>query len=326
MKTMIKYTALILILFGLLLISLMAGERFIMPADLLAVFFGDADSLTYGIVLNLRLPRIGAALLAGAALSVSGAVFQSVLKNPLADPYIVGVSGGAALGASVGIIFSSAGIAPELLAFLGCLAAVSFVEMLSRRYAYGSAALILTGISISFVLSAAVMLLFCFARSDEVHRALMWLMGDLSIARYASLPYGVVICVLLFGIILFHHRHCDIISFGSEFSQSSGVTRGNVRTLFWAAAMLAAVSVSIVGVIGFVGLIVPHVMRYIFGPNHIRLLPLSMITGGIFLVCCDALGRSTVSPYEVPVGVITSFCGGIFFLVYMLSGKGREVI
>lgn len=326
MPVFFKYAALIALLTICLLVSLMTGEYFVSPSELLNVFTGNADDLISGIIMNLRLPRIGAAFLAGSALAVSGTVFQSVLKNPLADPYIVGVSGGAALGAAIGIVFTPNGLAPGLLAFAGGLAAVSFVEIFSRRYAYGSAALILTGISVSFVVSSAVMLLFCFAKSEDVHRALMWLMGDLSIARYDFLPYGFIVCLILFFIIIFHHRHCDIISLGSDFSRSSGVTVRNVRLLFWAASLLAAVSVAIVGVIGFVGLIVPHILRYIFGSGHLRLLPLSIVTGGMFLVCCDALGRSVISPYEIPVGVITGFCGGMFFLVYMLSGRGREVL
>ncbi|MCL1910657.1 MAG: iron ABC transporter permease [Leptospirales bacterium] len=323
MKSAGKYISLFLFLGLLTLVSLMAGGRFIPLTELLPVFFGQPDSLTESIVLNLRLPRIGAAFIAGAALSVSGAVFQSVLRNPLADPYILGVSGGAALGAAAGIIILPFGVAPEILAFAGSIMSVFFIEMFSRRYGYGSPSLILSGISMSFVISSAVMLLFCFAKPDEVHKALMWLMGDLSIARYSLLGRAFAACLFLILIIFLNHKSCDIISFGKDFSLSTGVSENRVRFLFIAASLLAAVSVLLAGVIGFAGLIVPHLFRYIFGANHVRLIPLSAVGGGVFLMLCDALGRSLVSPYEIPAGVITCFFGGIFFLAYMFALRRR---
>ena len=323
MKKACKYILLFLLLVLFVFISLMAGEHFISPGELLSVFFGQADSLTESIVLNLRLPRIGTAFIAGAALSVSGAVFQSVLKNPLADPYILGISGGAALGTAAGLILLPFGLAPEILAFAGSLLSVLFVEMFSRRYGYGSPSLILAGISMSFVVSSAVMLLFCLARADEVHKALMWLMGDLSIARYSILGRGSAACLFFVLIIFLNHKSCDIISFGRDFSLSTGVSENRVRFLFITASLLAAVSVLLAGIIGFVGLIVPHLFRYAFGAKHISLIPLSAIGGGIFLILCDTLGRSLVSPYEIPAGVITCFFGGIFFLAYLFAYRRR---
>ncbi|MCL2025807.1 MAG: iron ABC transporter permease [Leptospirales bacterium] len=317
MKSVVKYILLFLFLSSLVFVSLMAGERFIPPTELLSVFFGQPDSLTKNIILNLRLPRIEAAFIAGAALSVSGVVFQSALRNSLADPYILGISGGAALGMVVGVIFLPFAAAPEILAFAGSITSVFFVEMFSRRYGYGSPSLILAGVSMSFVVSSAVMLLFCFARADEVHRALMWLMGDLSIARYSILGRTFAACLFLIAVIFLNHKSCDIISFGKDFSLSTGVSENKVRFLFITASLLTAVSVLLAGVIAFVGLIVPHLFRYVFGANHIRLIPFSAVGGGIFLMLCDAFGRSLVSPYEIPAGVITCFLGGIFFLVYM---------
>ena len=323
MKRVAKYILLFLLLGLFTFVSLAAGERFISPVELLSVFFGQPDSLTESIVLNLRLPRIGAAFISGAALSVSGVVFQSALRNPLADPYILGISGGAALGTVAGVIFLPFGVAPEILAFAGSIASVFFVEMFSRRYGYGSPSLILAGISMSFVVSSAVMLLFCFAKADEVHKALMWLMGDFSIARYSFLGRGFAACFFLISVIFLNHKSCDIISFGKDFSLSTGVSQNKVRFLFITASLLAAVSVLLAGVIGFVGLIVPHLFRYVFGANHIRLIPFSAMGGGIFLMLCDALGRSFVSPYEIPAGIITCFFGGIFFLVYMFTLRRR---
>ena len=319
MKNAGKYILLFLLLGALTFVLLMTGERFIPLTEFLQVFFGQPDPLTKSIVLNIRLPRIEAAFISGAALSVSGVVFQSVLRNPLADPYILGISGGAALGTAVGIIVLPFGVAPEILAFAGSVVSVFFVEIFSRRYGYGSSSLILAGISMSFVISSAVMLLFCFAKPEEVHKALMWLMGDLSIARYSFLGRAFAVCFFLILLIFLNHKSCDIISFGKDFLLSTGVSENRVRFLFITASLLAAISVLLAGVIGFAGLIVPHLFRYIFGANHVRPIPLSAVGGGIFLMLCDGLGRSFVSPYEIPAGIITCFFGGIFFLAYMFA-------
>lgn len=312
-----KYAALLFLSVAAIFICLLSGEQFISPAEL---FAGENQTLQ-SILWNLRIPRICVALVSGGALAVSGTVFQAVLKNPLADPYTAGISGGASLGAAIGIILQPNGAGIMLFAFCGSLLAVTAVEALSRKFVYGSMSLILSGIAISFIMSSAVMLLFSFAMSEEIHRVMLWMMGDLSIARSSFLPTGAVICSILFVFIMLHHRHCDLISFGSEFSKASGMSVGSMRLLFWAASMLTAVSVSLTGIISFVGLIVPHALRYVVGSLHIRLLPLAALCGGIFLMCCDAIGRTAASPYEVPAGVITGFCGGIFFLVYMLTGK-----
>lgn len=322
MKKSLVFISLIAAGLLLVLISVMLGTSVLAPADVWAAFAGSGDSVMREVILSLRLPRIAVSLTAGAALSMSGCAFQAILRNPLADPYIIGVSGGAALGATLGIVFSIGGAGISLLAFAGSIAVISAVGLLARRYSYASTSLILAGVSVSFVLNAVIMLIFSFARSTEIHRAMMWLMGDLSMARYGLLLPASLLVFVLFIFLLFNHRQCDIISIGEDFSFSQGISSGSVRNIFLAASLLAAVSVALAGVIGFVGLVVPHLFRRIFGPNHIRLIPLSALGGGVFLMCCDAAGRTLIPPYEIPVGVITGLIGGLFFLFYLVTHRG----
>jgi len=323
MKTSSKFLILIFLIAAATLISLMAGTTFISPSEFFDMISHSKESDLYNVFVNLRVPRVIMALIIGASLSVSGTMFQSILKNPLADPYIIGVSGGAALGATIAIVLSLDYIFIVILSFGGSLLSITFVYLLSIKNRFGTTSLILSGIALSFIMSSAVLLIYAMSKSQDVHRAVMWLMGDLSIARYQMMKPMAVICIFIIGIAMFFHKHLNIISFGDSFSRNMGVTEGSIRNIFWLASFLSAISVSLAGVVGFVGLIIPHVMRNIFGPDHIRLIPLSAIGGGMFLMVSDAIGRSIVPPYEIPVGIITGFVGGIFFLVYMMRNRGR---
>ncbi len=318
MKTSFKILIVLAFALALLLLSLSLGTRIISPADMADIILGGPGNADYTILVKLRLPRALLAMVIGASLAVSGAVFQSVLKNPLADPYLIGVSGGAALGATAGIVMNAGQYAVAAAAFAGSIAAISAVYLLSRRMSLGSSALILSGMALGFILSAAILLIYALSRSDQIHRAMLWLMGDLSGARYDMLNGLGGLTLLLMLAVMAFHKHLDVISLGAMFSKNLGVTEGNIRTVFWMASLLAAISVSLAGVIGFVGLIVPHLMRNIFGPRHLRLIPAAAAGGALFLLASDTIGRSLVPPFEIPVGIITGFLGGAFFLVYMI--------
>jgi len=305
-------------------LSLCLGSGFISPARVPGILWDRAPGAEYEILTRLRIPRILMAFTIGAALAVSGVLFQALLKNPLSDPYTIGVSGGAAFGASVAIILLERSVYVVLLAFGGSMAVVFLVFLLSRKLRIGSTALILGGIALSFILHSALLLLFSVSRSQEVHRALFWLMGDLSIGRFGELYRIGALTALVILLSLFYHRHLNIIAFGDSFAKNMGVSPGEIKNIFWLAALLAALSVSLGGVIGFVGLIIPHAIRYIFGPNHGVVLPAAALGGGFFLVLSDTLGRSIAPPYEIPVGIITGFLGGIFFLVLLLRKRGIE--
>ncbi len=296
--------------------SLFSGYHIISFSDFIS---GNWDPLTGDIILGFRLPRIMVALVIGSSLAVSGTIFQAVLKNPLADPFIIGVSGGAALGASLGITLSLDYIFVLLFSLAGSLCAINVVYFISLRKNFGENSLILSGVALSFILSSGVLIIFAFSSSDKVHKAVMWLMGDLSLARYDMLKYIGLLCAILLIVSQFFHKHLDVISFGRSFSENMGVGRGSVSVVFFTASLLSALSVSLGGVVGFVGLVVPHVVRNITGPSHLRLLPLAALGGALFLMLCDTVGRSLLPPYEIPVGIITGFTGGIFFLFFLVK-------
>ncbi len=301
--------------------ALSLGARFITPGELLQLFQGHGDPMVRAMVMELRVPRILMALAAGAALSTGGTVFQAMLRNPLADPFIVGVSGGAALGATAVILFLPPGVPVVAGAFAGSLGATFLVFSLSRRLSLGSETLILAGVAISFSLSSMVFLMYAFGRSSDVHRAVMWMMGDLSLGRYEMVLPGAVMVGALIAGLFFFHRHLDIISFGESFSRNLGIGGKSLGAIFWIAALLVALPVAMAGIIGFVGLMVPHITRSLWGGRHGRLIPLSACTGALFLLAADTAGRSIAVPYEIPVGVITGLVGGIFFVVMLFRRR-----
>lgn len=318
MNTAIRFFAAILLMFAVCVVCLSVGSVAVSPLDVIRAFTGPEGGAA-DIVRYVRLPRLLLCFAVGASLALSGAIFQAVLKNPLADPFLTGVSGGAAFGAAVAIIISTNFFFVSVFAFLGSLFAVSTVYVLSRLRGFGRTSMVLAGLAISFVLSSGVLLLFSLLRSDEVHRVLMWLMGDLSSARFGITFSVAAFSSAMFVLLLFYHRRLDIIAFGDAFAHSLGVARTDVFMLFWLGALLAAFPVAVAGVIGFVGLVVPHIARFFFGPRHLSLLPASYLFGAMLLALADALGRSIAPPYEVPAGVLLGFFGGLFFLILLLK-------
>jgi len=305
----------------LVALSVMCGTRFYTPAELLDILSSDRSSPAFSVIVNLRVPRILMTLAVGASLSVSGTVFQAILKNPLADPYLIGVSSGAACGAAIAIVLSLDYVWIMVFSFIGSLAVIFVVFLLSKRLKLGSTPLILSGVALGFILSSTVLLIFAVSRAEKVHQAVMWLMGDFSIARYDMLPLMGVLSILLIGLVFCYRKHLDVISIGELYAHNLGITPFSVRVLFWSAAFLAALSVSLCGVVGFVGLIVPHVARKAVGPLHAVLIPSAAIGGAFFLMAADTLGRSLAVPYEIPVGIVTGFAGGLFFLFFIAGGR-----
>ncbi|MCU0848950.1 MAG: iron ABC transporter permease [Spirochaetes bacterium] len=324
MKQAVRTTLFVASGFIVAVAFLSLGSELITPGNIFSSLTGSGSEIDRSIVLGIRLPRLIMAAVLGASLAVSGAVFQSLLRNPLADPYIIGVSSGAALGATVAIVLSLAYPLVVLSSFIGSGAAITAVHLVSRRLRMGSATLILAGISVSFIFSSSVFLIYSLTSSEKVHKSLMWMMGDLSMSRPDLLAAVSGASVILMSVAWIFHRQLNILSFGRSFARSHGVPGSSLNTLFWTASLLAAVSVTAGGIIGFVGLIVPHAARALFGPDHVKLLPASAFGGAAFLVMADAIGRSIAPPYEIPVGVITSFFGGIFFIVYMMKRRAPD--
>ncbi|HKB08090.1 MAG TPA: iron ABC transporter permease [Candidatus Polarisedimenticolia bacterium] len=273
------------------------------------------------MILRVRLPRILMAALAGAALGASGAVFQAVLRNPLADPYILGVSGGAALGAFAATALGLSAIAPilpvrETAAFLGAIATVAILFLLSSaRGRPVSHPMLLIGVIMNTVYLALILLIETVVEFSRLHGVRLWMIGTIPIEDYGLIAaLSVVLFLGVVGLAL-HGRDLNLMSAGEEAARSLGVTveRTRVVTVVLASLITAAV-VSVAGPIGFVGLIVPHAARLLFGPDHRLLVPASAVIGAIFLIAADTVSRSVMAPTEIPVGVVTALCGGPFFL------------
>ncbi len=279
------------------------------------------------IILSLRFPRVIMAAIVGAGLSISGATFQALLRNPLADPYILGVSSGAALGAIIAILLGlgTLSFSLPLASFIGALGAIGVVFYFGKQDGkIHPNTLLLAGVVISSFLSAVIMFFLSITQKEELHTIIFWLMGDFSFstpkATHVILPY------ILFGFFFLYiqARELNLILTGEEGAVQMGVNVERLKLLSYIlASLITAASVSVCGLIGFVGLIVPHSVRMIFGPDHRLLLPACALIGASFLIASDTIARTLLAPVELPVGVITAAFGGPFF-VYLL--RRRKII
>jgi iron complex transport system permease protein len=274
-----------------------------------------------GIILwEIRWPRVALAVLAGSALAISGACYQTLFRNPLADPFILGVSSGAALGAAIAITFWQ-GAYLTLSAFGGSAVAVAVVYFLGRQdEGADSQQLLLAGVAFGSMLSA---LLSCIMAvfSQQIHLIVFWLMGSLA-SPVQSLP--AVAAAVCFGMaaILFFARDLDLVALGEETAHHLGVNLPLVRlVILGATTLITGAVVSVTGIIGFIGLVVPHMVRNIAGPEHVRLLPLSAVWGAILLLWADSLTRMFTSLVSIPVGVVTALFGGPFFLYILYTAR-----
>lgn len=292
----------------------------------------DASNMDYQILFGVRLPRVFLAAIIGAALACCGAVLQAILRNPLADPYILGISSGSALGAVIAIIFGATfswlgGSAIGLFAFIGGLISVWLVWLIGYAASGHSAvtSLLLAGVVINSFFSAVIMLLTSVAKSDQLRATVLWLMGSIIEKDIVSLSLSsILILAGLCGLFCLANK-LNILTFGDVQAKNLGIETGQVRIIAFAlSAFITAIAVSISGLIGFAGLIVPHAVRLVFGPDHRQLLPLCAIIGAGFLVIADTIARTIISPAQLPVGVITAIAGGPFFLI-LLAKYSRKV-
>ena len=285
-----------------------------------------APNPDYEIFMRIRLPRIILAGLVGAALASAGVVFQVLLRNPLADPYILGISSGAGLGVIIAVIsglnWTLWGRSPlAVFAFAGALGTVWLVWFIGRLTGkFHVTGLLLAGVVVNAFFSALMMFLTSVAKSDQVYSTIFWLMGNITEGDFLVLWIGAG-CVVGGIVALFYlGPQLNALSFGAEDAGSMGVNVARTRTIaFGIAAGITAVAVSLSGLIGFVGLVVPHGVRLVLGPDHRQLLPLSGITGAIFLIIADSVARIIVAPAQLPVGVVTAIVGGPFFLILLVK-------
>ncbi len=275
------------------------------------------------IIAQLRAPRLVLGLLAGSMLAVAGGAYQGVFRNPLADPYLLGVSAGAGLGATVAIVNAGASAATPtwtpLLAFVGAIAAVAVTWLIGgRRTRSNVATLILAGVAVSSLLTSAQTFLQQRSSIGSLARVYIWLLGSLASASWHSVwlvvPY-VVLCVI---ICVGAGRALDVMSVGEDESRSLGVPVRKVRLIVVAASSLGtAAIVSAVGLIGFVGIIVPHIVRLLVGTSYRRILPISVLFGAAFLVVADTIARTALAPSELPLGVVTAIVGAPVFVLIL---------
>lgn len=336
MKNWAMVAALILVLVAGVITSLLTGPVEIPPDKvfraLWQIFDGaSSDDVGNEIVRNLRLPQVILAILVGAALAQSGAAMQGFFQNPMADPFIIGISSGAALGATLAVFLSLdiwvAGVnAVAGFAFVGAVVVTFIVYVLSvRGGGVPVTTVLLTGIAVGS-LSTAVTSFLMITGSHDLHRILYWLMGSLTARRWDHVQ--MVWPQILAGVVLLQlfSRDLNLILQGEENAKYLGVDVERVKKiLLLLSAMLAAAAVSVSGIIGFVGLIVPHVMRLLVGPDHRKLFPASLLGGAILLVWADVLARNLVAPAEVPIGIITSLLGCPFFLFLLSRRRATEL-
>ena len=314
-------------------VGLFWGSIAYRPADLLrAVEYrrtGVGDSIAALILFEIRLPRLLLAIAVGASLSISGAAFQAIFRNSLADPYVIGASSGAALGAALAMVLGFYAIGPvsavSLFAFGGALGTVFLVFFISRSVGNPppAVALLLAGTALSTFFSS--LLSFILVMQDqELHRVYYWLLGSLNGTTWTALPTALGVMFLGCLMVFLSHRPLDLLIQGDEVAESLGINVKRTRLFIALGASLAvAAAVSVVGIIGFVGLIAPHSVRLITGPTHKRLLPASALAGALLVSLADIIARS-IGSMELPIGIITSL-GGAPFFIYILAKHGRNL-
>ncbi len=284
-----------------------------------------ADAMLKAIIWKIRLPRVLMAIIAGATLSLGGLVFQALLRNPLAEPYILGVSGGSAIGAIMGILLGFSrfpGI--TLTAFVGSTGTLLLVLAISGgRSLVDRDSLLLSGVMINAFCSAVIMFLVSITQDSRLHSIMFWLMGDLSLAGMKEAGVLFLLVLPCFILTFFFSNRMNLLLLGRETAQTMGVNvRLVVVALLISTSFMVSVTVSYCGLFGFVGLVIPHLLRLIIGPDHRVLVPACILGGGAFMVLCDILARTLPDQGEMPVGVITALVGAPLF-IYLLKRSQR---
>ena len=317
-------TAFSLLVFTMIL-SISAGAVKIPLQEILNVFLGGGSETSRTIILNLRFPRAIESAIVGMGLSVVGTFFQGLLRNPMADPYVLGVSSGAAFGATIAIILGFGIFGLSFMAFITSLMTVFFVYTISRTGTRVSmTTMLLAGIAISAFMSAIISLMMLL-NHDEFSRIVFWTMGGFSLINWNSVVFTTPIIVIGSFVMYVFSRDVNAILTGEEVAEHLGVNTELVKKIILiTGSLVTATAVSVGGIIGFVGLIVPHISRLIVGPDNRILVPFSAISGAIFLTFADLLARIILKPMEIPIGIITAAFGGPFFLYLLIKSKQKS--
>ncbi|MFA5319572.1 MAG: iron ABC transporter permease [Candidatus Omnitrophota bacterium] len=315
MRTGIKVFILFFLLLAVIAVGIACGPVRISPAELL--------SAQNRVILNMRLLRVLTAVLAGSGLAVSGIALQAILRNPLAEPYLLGTSSGAGLAAVIALVCGISRLYLPLYAFCGAVASIILVYLLACGAGrVQEKSLILSGVIVSVAFSAVIVFLVSLSGEKVMHEMTWWLWGSLQV--YDPKLLAVVSFPVIAGIcaIYFFSQDLNALSIGEEESMHLGIDADKIKKLLiLVSALITAGLVCVCGIIGFVGLIVPHMMRLLAGPDHKRLIPLTCISAAIFMVVCDIVSRTLFSPLEVPAGVITAIIGAPVFIVLLKRSR-----
>ena len=312
-----------LLAFTAILGSLLSGSVDLSFSDLMSYAAGDLPNLQRQVLEDIRLPRTLAAFVTGSALALAGVLMQVLLRNPLADPYILGLSGGAAVGALASIMLGLGGWWLSGTAFVGALISVAVVfGIASRAGSWSTTHLLLTGVVVSAGWGALINLMLSTSASASVQGMLFWLMGDLSQSSVGSAQIGVLVAGA--ALAMRAARSLNVLVRGDLVAASLGVDIKRLRlSLFFGASLLTVIAVTTAGSVGFVGLVVPHMLRLIGARDHRVLIPFSLLIGGTFLVVADTLARTLLAPQQLPVGVITALIGVPSFIAILRSTPSK---
>lgn len=327
MKTsgfILRFVLLFVVLICVSLAALLIGSVKVSLSDLMnLILFNQSTDLIKQVILQVRLPRILLSVAVGGGLAVTGGVFQAILMNPLAEPYILGISSGASFGAVLSFVIGLGFWGSQVFSFFGALAVIFLVFLFGKRFGeLEPNVLILSGVMVGAFFSAVILILVTML-NDTLRTAVFWLMGNLSIADSSVAYYVLPISVVISSLLCFNGQKYNVLSLGNSTAQQLGINTIYLkRFTYLAASLLIGVLVSVTGIIGFVGLLIPHLCRLLFGSDNRIVLPASFFIGGAYLVFADTIARTIISPAEIPVGAITASIGAPIF-IYLLKLRYR---
>lgn len=316
-----------ILLGGAVLVALTSGTVEISFKHLIDHFSGAELSLLHTTVIEqLRIPRILLAIGVGGALALAGLFVQTLFHNPLVEPYTLGISGGASLAVALATVFGFSSGSYPAVAFLGALSVTALLWTISAKYRGESNKLLLFGVMLSFISSSLLVLIFALVSSEDLQQIIFWTMGSLEPdGRFTALPLILFSLVMMLGATLYG-RQLNLLAIGEEESRTTGINTVVLRMiLLFGATLLTAIAVAMAGVIGFIGLLVPHAVRALFGGDHRVLVPATFFGGATFLVLTDTLSRTIIEPSIIPVGAITGILGGILFIALLILNRERRL-
>lgn len=322
MKKKGAFLVLLIIFFATVIVSIRIGSVSVSYEDIFNALTSDKGGIA-GIIRNIRMPRILMAIIVGANLAVSGVILQGVMRNPLADPGITGISSGASVVVMIVMLyFPAASASMPLFGFMGGILACAVIYGLAWKQGLSAMRIVLAGVAVNSILGGVTSMIQLM-NSEDLQGVLSWLNGELGKKSWSQVQYVAMYSVvgLVFAFLL--HRCLDVLALGDKNTKSLGYNPKILRLVISAVAvLLAGISTAYVGVIGFIGLIVPHISRMLMGSEHKRLIPFAALLGSTILLAADTVGRTMIAPYEIPVGVITTVFGGPFFL-YLLRKDSK---